>query len=99
MSMRNVDHGGIIKKPVVNNDYLVTMANSEVNMNINGSDTVVDHGGVEVAQTQNYNNIEVAASPNISGVQIGYVQPITVSGLVIDHGGPIQPRTIVNDEQ
>ncbi len=102
MSLLRSDHGGIIKKRILNNDYLVTMANAEVNMNLDGTDTVVEHGGIIAApETSNYNAVETPpVSPNIAGVEIGYVPPpATVSGLIIDHGGPIKPRTIVNDEQ
>jgi hypothetical protein len=100
MAMREVDHGGIIRKPVVDQtsaDYVATMAKAEANLNLNGTDTIVDRGGLTAdPATQYYQGIEQAVTPNV-GVNVKYVPPLP-SNLIVDHGGITQPRTIVDDE-
>ena len=96
MSMREVPHGGLIKPPVIKSDYTLTMSYAEVNMNINGSDTVLEHGGI-ISQPDNYQGIETVMTPN-NGVNIKFFPPIPPS-LIVDHGGAIKSRGIVNDEQ
>jgi hypothetical protein len=99
MAMIEAEHGGIKKLAAATQvDYLASLANAEINLNLNGTDTVVDHGGIVAApSTQNYQGIEQVATPNV-GVDAKYVPPLP-SNLVVDHGGVTQPRTIVNDEQ
>lgn len=98
MSMREADHGGPIKsftpQPSSNDAYVFETITSDY-------DTLptVDRGGIlPDPETQNYKGIETPATPNIAHNAMIYPSP-SVSGLQIDHGGPIKQKTIVNDSQ
>jgi len=96
MSMRDADHGGIIKKPVVNGDLWISIAStSDYNASISPS----YHGGI-TPQDTNYQGIETYPPELVRGVNVKYFPPLP-SGLVVAHGGPFEnvQGTIVNDTQ
>lgn len=86
MTTREVSRGGIIKTPSIKTDYITTMYNLEVNLNINGTDVTVDHGGLLTnPSNDSYKGIEFLNKANI-GVPVTFIPPIPCD-LIVNHGG------------
>lgn len=75
MSMREVNHGGIIKKPT---DYII---NPRAALDLYGLDPTIEHGGI-VEVPENFNGIETVVTSGIGAGQ--YYPPLK---FIPEHGG------------